>query len=70
MNTPPTPAVPPLKPLTRKAIRERLEDDREALAMITLLASRLMSRNDDLWMATQADEAPEFAAMSRLARAS
>ncbi len=68
MNTQ-KPTVMPLRPMSRQAIREQLEDDRETLASIILLATQALSRNTRLWSATQPDEAPEFAATSRHQRA-
>ena len=56
------------KPLSRQTIRVRLESDREMLAAIVFLAGKLMAHNDDAWEETQADDPPEFAATSRLAR--
>lgn len=59
--------IQPLKPLPRQGFRSRLEQAREDIARLTAAKSQdlqtlygLMAITDDLWEATQPDEAPEY----------
>lgn len=77
MTAQPKPVVMPRKPLSRQAIRSRLEEAREDLAMIlagTLTTQAQIHRaigiTDELWSATQPDEAPAFEPSIRMVRAS
>jgi len=64
----PKPTVTALKPMSRKAIRERLESQRELLANLIVYGHsadrpalmELFNTTTVLWEATQSDEAPEF----------
>ena len=67
----------PRRPMPRQGFRVRLEQAREDIARLTAAKTNevqtlyaLMQITDDLWEATQPDEAPEFETTVRMVRAS
>lgn len=70
------PTVTPRRPLARQGFRTRLEQAREDIARLAAAKTEdlqtlygLMQITDDLWSATQEDEAPMYETTVRVVRA-
>ena len=71
------PPVMPRKPMPRQGFRTILEQAREDIARLTAAKTEdlqtlagLMHITDELWQATQPDEAPEYEVSVRVVKAS